>query len=103
MGYEVHRGDLQDSPYTLEHEVFNEVKFYFSSQKAIDRFNSRLYSEIAKGDQKLSNIFKGMFKIDCALLSAIRLYSKEERRGFLVEIEGEKYTQPHTIEFFIDA
>lgn len=92
----IHRGDLFESPFFLT-IVENGMKLYFSSEKSKQRFAERIAGEIITGEERLNNIYKKVFDIECSTLSILRTYYKEERGGFAVEIAGERFGQPWEI------
>lgn len=82
--------DLELSPYKSE-IIYNQEKitFKFSSKMYETKFNDKLVENRNKISTSLSNRFG--FNISNDLLSDIILYSKIEKRGFLIISEKEKY------------
>ena len=82
--------DLDLSPYKSE-IIYNQEKitFKFSSKMYESKFNDKLVENRNKISTSLSNRFG--FNISNDLLSDIILYSKIEKRGFLIISEKEKY------------
>lgn len=82
--------DLELSPYKSE-IIYNQEKitFKFSSKMYETKFNDKLVENRNKINTSLSNRFG--FNISNDLLSDIILYSKIEKRGFLIISEKEKY------------
>lgn len=77
--------DLNKSPYKVK---YNNITFYFSSvfykQKFIDL--------IAENREKINNSISNRFVINVELniLADLVLYEKVEKRGYLIESDGEK-------------
>ena len=92
----IHRGDLFESPFFLT-IAENGIKLYFSSERSKTRFSERIVEEIERGDERLNNVYKNVFDIECSILSILRLYYKEERGGFAVEYQDIQYEQPWDI------
>lgn len=64
----------------------NNIKFYFSSMKHLEKFNKQLEENRDTISYSLYKRFKLWVKID--ELCDLSLYSKIESRGFFVVIEG---------------
>lgn len=83
--------DLTKSPYKSE-ILYNKEKmtFKFSSKMYETKFNEKLAENRNKINESLSKRFG--FNISSNLLSDIILYSKIEKRGFLIFNEKESFT-----------
>lgn len=83
--------DLKESPYE-KHINYDDhqIRYVFSSDYNARRFIERLYSNRDKINESLTNRFKIDIKMN--VLSDIKLYESIEKRGFLIEYKGQKFT-----------
>ena len=80
--------NLEKSPYEVEIEYQDEtIKYKFSSLYYVNMFNDKLESNRNEINRSLSNRFG--FTIQNDKISDLRLYSKVEKRGFLIETSKE--------------
>lgn len=91
--------DLSVSPYTQK-VVYNietneEITYHFSSQYYKDNFNERLYENRDSINGSLTKRFGINIKND--KLCDIKLYTKIEKRGFLLKNNREEFTCLNTI------
>lgn len=83
--------NLEISPHTLIVDYGSDkIKFYFSSALYRCKFTQRLHDNRVEIQNSLNKRFG--LTIDSSIIADIRLYSKIEKRGFLVETNGGKYT-----------
>ena len=88
--------DLSVSPYTQEITYKDgDLVFHFSSQYYKDNFLDRLGSNRESINDSLSKRFG--FTISNNKLCDIKLYSKIEKRGFLIKNSKEEFTCLNTI------
>lgn len=89
--------NLMTSPYIVELKYRDDlvIKYYFSSELYVNKFNEKLNKNHEKIKESLSKRFK--IEIDLDELSDIILYSKVETRGFFIQINNEDYTCLSTI------
>lgn len=81
--------DLSLSPFKVEHEYNGDkITFKFSSELNVGRFENKIKEHRETITKSLSNRFN--IGIDIPVISDIVLYSKIEKRGFLVVINGEE-------------
>ena len=84
--------NLTSSPYIVELKYRDDlvIKYYFSSELYVNKFNEKLEKHHTTIKESLSKRFK--IEIDIDELSDILLYSKIETRGFYIKINEEDYT-----------
>ena len=84
--YDVCR-DFEVSPFSL---TVDTTTFVFSSQFSKEKFKRKMKPAI----EKLNLMFKSSYGVnnDFKLFSLIHLYSKEEKRGFRIVLDGEVIT-----------
>lgn len=89
--------NLTTSPYIVELKYRDDlvVKYYFSSELYVNKFNEKLQKNHEKLKESLFKRFKIEINID--ELSDILLYSKVETRGFFIQINDEDVTCLSTI------
>ena len=81
--------DLSLSPFKVELNYGEEkITFKFSSELNVGRFENKIKEHRENITKSLSNRFN--IGIDIPVISDIVLYSKVEKRGFLVVINGEE-------------
>lgn len=82
--------DLSLSPFKVElNYKEDKITFKFSSELNVGRFENKIKEHRETINKSLSNRFN--IGIDIPVISDIVLYSKIEKRGFLVLINGEEY------------
>lgn len=80
--------NLENSPHILKMEYSGqEVIYHFSSELYIKKFLSRFKDNRKTIEGSLFNRFG--FHINIDLIGDFRLYSSIEKRGFLIQIDGE--------------
>ena len=89
--------NLSESTYTY---VYNGIKYYFSSKVYMEKFIDRLEAFIDEELDKIQVKFKTKVSGDNAF--AIKLYTLIEKRGFLIEINGNEYIDNIPIELKLD-
>lgn len=77
--------DLKSSPYSYTVE---NRKYYFSSRLHVEKFEKRIGDKEREISTSLSNRFN--IWVDFPIIAEIILYQQIEKRGFLIEILGEK-------------
>ena len=89
--------DLSKTPYTHTIKYRNELEviYSFSSRLYVENFKNRLEEHRSKINESLSNRF-GLVVVN-ELLSDIVFYSKTEKRGFYLLVNGEEYKCLSTI------
>lgn len=89
--------NLTTSPYIVELKYRDDliIKYYFSSELYVTKFNEKLEKNHDKIKESLSKRFKLIIDID--ELSDILLYSKVETRGFFIQINDEDFKCLDTI------
>jgi hypothetical protein len=70
----------------------NNIKFYFSEDKFLQRFKEKLDESVSTFNQKINRIYRYAYDIQFDDLALIRLYMSIEKRGFLLETDGVKIT-----------
>lgn len=89
--------NLTTSPYIVELKYRDDlvIKYYFSSELYVNKFNEKL----EKHNTSIKNSLSKRFKIEINLdeLSDILLYSKVETRGFFIQINDEDFKCLNTI------
>lgn len=88
--------NILDSDYTTN---IAGITFYFTSRVYRDKFISRSLHEIRRFNARMNNIYKNKFKIDATKLALVRLYQSIEKRGFYIELKGEKITCPNNLTY----
>lgn len=83
--------ELDNLPKSYSIEV-KGITFYFSEDKFLDRFKSKLEESVSTFNQKLNRIYRYAYDIEFDELALIRLYMSIEKRGFLLELNGVKIT-----------
>ena len=81
--------DLKNSSYIYD---YNNLKFYFSSELYLKKFQENLSYYIFMETTKIINKYK--VKINLNLFLAISLYQKIEKRGFYIKYENEEIEIP---------
>lgn len=82
--------DLSLSPFRVKLNYGEDkITFKFSSELNVGRFENKIKEHRETINKSLSNRFN--IGIDIPVISDIVLYSKIEKRGFLVLINGEEY------------
>ena len=89
--------NLTTSPYLVELKYRDDlvIKYYFSSELYVNKFNEKLEKHHSTIKESLSKRFK--IEIDIDELSDILLYSKVETRGFFIQINDEDFKCLNTI------
>lgn len=89
--------NLTSSPYVVELRYSDDlvIKYYFSSELYVNKFNEKLSKYHKTIKESLSKRFK--IEIDLEELSDILLYSKVETRGFFIQINEEDFKCLNTI------
>lgn len=77
--------NLKESVYVF---TIGEIKFYFSSDWNRTRFMNRYLEEKEKFNTSLNRIYKERFDLSGDVLAWIRLYTKIEKRGFYLVVNG---------------
>lgn len=72
--------------------TIGEIRFYFSSQLYKDKFISRYLKEKERFNDSLNRVYKDKFDIAGDVLAWVRLYSKIEKRGFYIVVNGDEIT-----------
>jgi len=91
--------------YNLKHSVYTwefvdiGIKFYFSSQFYLNKFQTTYREEVERFNQALNNVYKDKFNIDMDILALIRLYTLIEKRGFYIKFKGVEVTCPEDLRF----
>lgn len=84
--------NLHESPYqeVVEYEEDKSslfgIEYVFSSELYRNKFNNEMINHRKKINNSLSNRFG--FRIVNPVISDIHLYSKIEKRGFLIRVDG---------------
>ena len=81
--------DLKNSSYIYN---YNNLKFYFSSELYLKKFQENLSYYIFMETTKIINKYK--VKINLNLYLAISFYQKIEKRGFYIKYENEEIEIP---------
>lgn len=81
--------DLKNSSYVYD---YNNLKFYFSSELYLKKFQENLSYYLFMETTKIINKYK--VKINLNLFLAISLYQKIEKRGFYIKYENEEIEIP---------
>lgn len=81
--------DLKNSSYIYD---YNNLKFYFSSELYLKKFQENLSYYLFMETTKIINKYK--VKINLNLFLAISLYQKIEKRGFYIKYENEEIEIP---------
>lgn len=89
--------NLSESTYFY---VYNGIKYYFSSKVYMEKFIDRLEAFIDEELDKIQVKFKT--KVSGDNVFAIKLYTLIEKRGFLIEINGNEYIDNIPIELKLD-
>lgn len=93
--------NLKLSPYKSEHEYIassrdvNSITFVFSSEFYRQKFSEELQNNRAKIQESLSKRFG--YKVNNEMLCDVVLYSKIEKRGFLLIYNGVSVECPERI------
>lgn len=88
--------DIHFSRLTCE---VGELKFYFTSEYNLSRFEDRYENELIEFKKKVETIYWGNHSLQFDELALIRLYLKVEKRGFLIEYKGKKIDCQENITF----
>jgi len=88
--------NILDSDYTAN---LSGITFYFTSMVYRDKFIDRSINEIRMFNARMNNIYKNKFNIDATKLALVRLYQSIEKRGFYIELKGEKITCPNNLTY----
>lgn len=81
--------DLKNSSYIYN---YNNLKFYFSSELYLKKFQENLSYYIFMETTKIINKYK--VKINLNLYLAISFYQKIEKRGFYIKYGNEEIENP---------
>lgn len=81
--------DLKNSSYIYD---YNNLKFYFSSELYLKKFQENLSYYIFMETTKIINKYK--VKINLNLYLAISFYQKIEKRGFYIKYGNEEIENP---------
>lgn len=91
---------LWESEYV--HTIGN-IRFYFSSRMHRDKFIASYQAEINRFNTALNKVYKNQFAISGDYLAMIRHYTKIEKRGFYLEMNGVKITCLEDLAFDMTA
>lgn len=84
--------DIDESTYNF---VYDEMKFYFSSQFYLENFKNKYISFLKEETDKLRIKFKCGIYADYMIL--LLLYKKIEKRGFRVEYKNKRLTDNYFV------
>lgn len=89
--------NLDETEYTY---TYDDLKFYFSSIKYLEKFKNNYINYIKNETLKLNSKFKCIINLDNILL--INLYKLIETRGFKVKYKGIELIDIYVCEMVID-
>lgn len=89
--------DLTISPhsYVVNYGEFQHVKFIFSSRLYMSKFIDKLIAHRITYNMQLSK--RVGIEVNFEILADLKLYKSIEKRGYLLEINGEEVTCPDQI------
>jgi hypothetical protein len=92
--------NILDSTYSYS---FDNFTFYFSSPFYLRKFTELYSYEIDRFNTAVSVMYKNQFQLECDKLALVRLYSRIEKRGFYIKINGVPITCLNDITFELET